>query len=97
MMWVMSNGLDTGGIAGLIAAAGTAITGIIVSASGLMGKRNTVRQEELQRCEKHADEVEHQNLLLELWAFQLQQQLVQHGHTPVDRPTIEPRPTGSAS
>lgn len=91
------SGVDLGGVAGLIAAIGTAVGGIVVSASGLIGKRNATRVGELRRCEKHADDLEHQNLLLELWAFQQSRLLAQHGITPPPRPVIEPEPTETGS
>lgn len=88
-------GLDLGGIAGLIAALGTALAGIIVSASGLAGKLNTTRKRELRECEQGKDSLERQVLVLELWAFQLCRALAQHGYPPIPRPVLEPAPTRS--
>lgn len=92
-----SSGLDLNGIAGLVAACGTAIGGVVVAVSGLIGKRNTTRREELRECEQERDDLEQQVLLLEMWAFQLCRALAQLGGTPIPRPVIAPKPTGGES
>lgn len=91
------DGLDLNGLAALVGAIGTAVAGIIVSVSGLIGKRNSTRKGELRTCEQEKDDLEHEVLLLELWAFQLCKSMAEHGLVPIPRPVIEPKPTGSES